>query len=52
MDNEKNEIREEVLYILKDAINTLAQDSDGYCTPNGSMWSYEDVIKYVESNLK
>jgi len=43
----------EVLFIIEYALNYLRQDSDSdkFCVPNGSMWTYEEVKNYINKYL-
>lgn len=49
-----DETREEVLYIIRDAFEKLESiwEDDCFCVPNGTVWKYSDVLKYLEKNLK
>ena len=50
----KEENRYEVLYTLKNILKEYEAGSGTgvYCLPNGNVWEYKDIARYLENNLR
>ena len=53
-DNEFQEVKSEVLYIIDDALKTLERlgSDDKYCVPNGIIWTYNEVRHFLIKHIK